>query len=340
MSINYVIATYNGGNGPSVKGTARGPGRMHKVPLPKDVLKIHLKKIIELSTKISQITIMKASSSNFYPDYYDIGAIAKTTEIPIKIIECENFGYSGGQWLKAYEIFRNKFDFFLFMEDDYCPNMLNYEDILINAFKIKFPNGIGLLCSLVEGSSDYKSKGGYPIHFEGGILINEKTLERLYQCPKWQGNPRKYLDLIDSSIDPHFDWQTQREGYIGGYYQVTFSHIFTLSGIRHKDYLDVKHKMHLLQFGYWADPCLNILRQARQAAENGDYVLASKLQRGWEERERNGNIGGRIHFYKRVNFRSFSPSMIYTIGDVLNSPIIPIQLYNTAAIKFNTPITC
>ena len=288
MNINYVIATYNG----KCK-------RQHKVPLPKDVLKVHLEKIIELSSKITQITIMKAKSENFYPDYYDIEDFKSKTNIPIKIIDCENFGYSEGQWLKAYEIFKNEFDYYLFIEDDYCPNMINYEDILIDNFKNKFPDNIGLLCSLVEGSNNYKKKniGGYPIHFEGCVFINKETLEKLYQFPKWNGNPRKYLDLIDHSIDPYFNWQHYRNCFIGAYYQLTFSHLFTLSNIKHKDYLDIKYK---LQFPYWDDG--------------------------------SNSIGGKIFFYDQGDIIRKS----YTIDDIVNSPIIPIQLHNIDAIKFNT----
>lgn len=292
MKINYVIATYNG----KCK-------RLHKYPLPKDVLKEHIKKVINLSSSISQITIMKATSNNFYTDYYDIENLKSTTNIPIKIIDCENFGYSEGQWLKSYEIYKNEFDYYLFIEDDYCPNMINYEKILINSFKNKFPNNIGLLCSLVEGSNDYATKGGYPTHFEGCVFINKETLKKLYQTPKWNGHPRKYLDLIDNSIAPGYNWKGMKNSYIGAYYQLTFSHLFTLSNIKHEDYLDIKYDKNLLQFPYWEDL--------------------------------NNNIGGEIFFYnKGDNIRKE-----YTIDNIFNSPIIPIQLYNIAAIKFNTSIT-
>jgi hypothetical protein len=290
--INYVIATFNG----KCK-------RQHKHPLPKDVLKYHLKKIVSLNNSISQITIMKAKSVNFYPGYYDIESILKTTDIPIKIIECENYGYSLGQWLKAYEIYKNQFDYYLFIEDDYCPNMDTFDEILLECYKNKFSENIGLLCSLVEGSKEYKNKGGYPIHFEGCVVLNKKTLEKLYQEPKWKGDPRKYLDLIDNTIDNGYNWKRQRNGYIGGYYQLTFSHLFTLSNIEHEDYLDIKYKEQFLQFPYWGDM--------------------------------KNEIGGKIWFYDKGDIKREK----YTIDDIYNSPIIPIQLHNISAIKFNTPLS-
>ena len=39
------------------------------------------------------------------------------------------------------------------MEDDYCPNMLNFDKILFDSYKDKFEDNIGLLCALVEGST-------------------------------------------------------------------------------------------------------------------------------------------------------------------------------------------
>ena len=291
VKINYVIATYNG-----------KCNRQHKYPLPKDVLKCHIKKILSLKNNLSQITIMKASSNAYYKDYYDIASIIQTSNIPIKVIECENFGYSEGQWLKAYEIYKNQFDYYIFMEDDYCPNMGDFDQKLINCYKNKFPKNIGLLCSIVQGSSNYKGGKGYPIHFEGCAFTNKETLNKLYQEPRWKGDPRKYLDLIDKSIDNGFNWKKQRKAYIGAYYQLTFSHLFTLSNIKHEDYLDLKHKNNnLLQFPYWND---------------------------------NKN-GGQIWFYDKGDIIRHR----YTIDDIFNSPIIPIQLFNINSIKFNTQLS-
>jgi hypothetical protein len=246
---------------------------------------------------------MKPKSNNYYEKYYEIDNIVQKLNkiIKIEIVDCENYGYSMGQWLKAYEIYKDEFEYFFFLEDDYCPNMDNFDEILVECYKNKFPDRIGLLCSLVEGTKDYKIKGGYPIHFEGCVVLNKETLEKLYQNPKWKGEPRKYLDLIDKTIDNSYNWEHQRNGYIGGYYQLTFSYLFTLSDIEHEDYLDIEYKkQHVLQFPYWQD--------------------------------RKNDIGGKIWFYNKGDTKREE----YTIDDIYNSLIIPIQLHNIAAIKFNT----
>ena len=289
--INYVIATYN------VKCN-----RHHKYPLPENILRCHLQKLLKLKNNLSQITIMKAKSNNYYKNYYDIDNIIKQFNIPVKIIECENYGYSGGQWLKAYELFKDEFSFYLFLEDDYCTNMENFDKILLDCYNKKFTNSIGLLCSLVEGSKDYKNKGGYPIHFEGCVFTNKTTLEKLYNYPKWNGNPRNWLDLIDNTVDSDFNWRNQRIGYLGGYYQVTFSHLFSLSGIEHDDYLDIEYNNKLLQFPYWADQI--------------------------------NDIGGKIWFYNKGDIIRNT----YNLDDIHYSPIIPIQLQNLEGIKINTEL--
>jgi len=288
MKINYVIATYNSKT-----------KRYHKYPTPENILKEHINKIYQLKHTLSQITIMCAESNNYYKTYYDINIEEHT--IPIKIISVNNYGYSMGQWLKSYELFKNNFDYYLFVEDDYCPNINNFDKLLLNIYAKKFDNNIGLLCSLVQGSDNYKNNKKYPIHFEGIIFISSNTLNLLYNSKKWEFNPLKWLDLIDNKIDNGFNWENQKKGYLGGYYQVSFSHLFTLINIKHEDYLDEICNNNLLQFPYWSD-------------------------------NSNLNIGGKIHFYtKGDNIKEN-----YTYNDIINSLFIPIQLYNDNAIRNNT----
>ena len=222
MSINYIIATYNGIN-----------KRKHSYPLPENVLKCHLEKINSFNHSLSQITIMKAKSENYYENYYDIDDTLKQFDIPVKIIECENYGYSMGQWLKAYENNRT-FDYYIFIEDDYCPNINNFDSIIMESYKKKTQENVGILCSIVLGQQDFSIiNSHYPIHFDGAVFLSKRTLEILYSFEKFEGNPIEFLDTVDSTIDPNFNWGHLRRGYIGGYYQVVFSHLFTMSGVRH-----------------------------------------------------------------------------------------------------------
>jgi hypothetical protein len=293
MSINYIIATYNG----KCK-------RNHTYPNVQDVLKIHLEQLHLLKHSLTQITIMKAKSTNYYKDYYDIKEIIGKFNITVIEIECENYGYSEGQWMLAYEMFKNDFDYFMFVEDDYCPNIDNFDNVLMNIYKQKFVDGIGLLCSLVQGTKNYKKeKNSLPIHWEGSVLANKKTMKHLYSFPKWEGNPRKWLDLIDTSVDDGYDWHSIKQHYVGAYYQLTFSHLFTLSGIEHKDYLDVVNNLEELSLPYWSDIPSNTL-------------------------------GGKLCVYEKNN----TIKKIYTLEHIQNAPIVPIQVHNIKHIALNTSI--
>ena len=287
MKTNYVIATYNG----KCK-------RNHIAPAPEYVLQAHLYQFVKYDHNLSQITIMKPTSENYYKGYYDLDTIISLIDIPVKIVECENYGYSCGQYLKAYELFPD-FDQYIFVEDDYCPNMDNFDQILQNIYKTKFNNNIGVLCSLVQGSSRYKEEKTYPIHWEGAIYINKQTLEKLYKADKWNNDPRSWMDKIDSTIDNEYNWEYIKKKYIGGYYQLTFSHLFTLIGIEHKQYLQDNN----LQFPYWDDSKKN-------------------------------KIGGKIIFFNQNNTEKNQ----YNYDDIVNSPFVPIQLASNKYISINTNI--
>ena len=99
MNINHVIATWNGFT-----------KRNHKIPLPKEILKVHIQKIFELENNLKQITIMKAKSPNYYKDYYNYKKNSKIIEI-----ECDNYGYSEGQWFTCYEKYKDNFDYYIFI---------------------------------------------------------------------------------------------------------------------------------------------------------------------------------------------------------------------------------
>jgi hypothetical protein len=285
MKINYVISTYNGAN-----------TRKHSNPFPKDVLSSHLRKLNSLDHSLSQITIVKPQSEELFKDYY---AIEEKFNIPVNFIECENYGYSGGQFLKAYEIYQDKFDYYIFIEDDYCAGMDLFDNILIKCYQYKFSDNVGILCSLVQGSKNY-SKGGYPTHWEGVAFMSSKTLKTLYSSKQWKGDPRKWLNKIDNLVDSNFNWQSQKDSYMGGYYQLTFSHLFTLSNIEHKDYLDVEYNNYNLQFPYWSDL--------------------------------NNTIGGKISFYNPGDVIRDN----YILKDIRYSPFIPIQLSTEEGIHANS----
>lgn len=240
--INYVIATWNGKN-----------QREHNYPLPNDVLKIHLNKILSLKTTIiTQITIMVAESPNYYKGYYDIDDIVEKSPIPIIIHHCVNYGFSPGQFLTAYKTFQD-FDYYLFNEDDYCANMDNYDTLFIELYNKKIIDNKGVLCSTINGSKEYVTKGDLPVHWEGSMFVSKYTLDCLHTDLPFDLTPYQLLDRFTTEHDNTINLRGLKLGYAGGYYQVVFSHMFTLSGIEHYDYFMDIHNGIELSFFYWDD---------------------------------------------------------------------------------------
>lgn len=245
MKINYVIATYDG-----------KCNRKHNYPLPEDVLKTHLNHIINLKHNISQITIMKPPKTSYYKTYYDIENIIKKANIPIVILDCDNFGYSGGQFLKSYEKTKNQFDYYFFMEDDYVPLENNFDNTLIDIYKKKFQNNIGILSSLVRGSKDNSIT--HPIHYEGHITISNDTLNKVYlEFSIINKNPYLLLDDYEywfKITKNSFFNKEYKKKCLGGLCQLALSQILSFPDNTHLDYLDIKkNNDDEYRFVYWDD---------------------------------------------------------------------------------------
>ena len=287
LKINYVIATYNG----KCK-------RKNENPTPNNILQLHIKYLLKYKKNISQITIMKAKSDNYYKDYYNLSDIIDKSDIPIKIIDCENYAYSPGQWLYAYELYKNEFDYYFFVEDDYCGNFYGFDEIFLNCYKDSCINNIGLLSSIVEDSIGEKKA---PLHFEGCVLVSMNTLNELYSNPFYNKyTPRQCLNLINNKIDFSFDWDQLKKAYAGAYYQVTFSTIFTKINIKHYSLLKINNNQY--PFCYWSDK---------------DNKLYS------------------IIFDYNINDNKYNP-IKNDIVVIHNCPIVPIQAINKELFDNNT----
>ena len=251
MSINYVIATYD--------GQCR---RTHEYPKPHEVLMAHLEKITTLKHNLTKITVMKARNDGpKVKKYYNIEHLVPKLKCEFEQVDVENFGYSMGQWMKCYEM-NKTYDWYIFIEDDYCPNMDNFDRLLVDMYKEKFGEDVGLLCSFIQGSKNYVDEDNLPLHFEGVVVLSRQTLEGLYGDKRWGGDPRKYLDLMTQREAKCLD--RIRAKYLGGYYQLTFSMLFNLSGIMHRHYFNCEYGGKTLQFLYWNDNTNKIMIYKRQ----------------------------------------------------------------------------
>lgn len=227
--VNYVIATWSG------KNTKRSATREKwESPTSEDTLKVHLKCLLKFKNHLSQITIMKpyCDPEMQYKKYYALDDLIAQFNIPILFEDCENFGYSNGQWMKCYETHTNQFDYYILVEDDYCPFTDNFDAYLIDYYNKKFPNGIGKLCGFVEGYPRHRDHI-FPEHYESIVIVSQKTFQKVYDNPLWKGKPREALDI---NIDGTSRMANLKKAYSGAFYQINFSLLFTKIGIPLDDY--------------------------------------------------------------------------------------------------------
>ncbi len=182
--INYVIATWDG----RTWNDSGMSGRyiMDQIGKPKadEILSTHLEYLSKLKHSLAQITIMKPTKHDKpkYDDYYIKMQQALDEckfSCPVIIVESDFYTlYSYGQWLHAYELYRNQFDYYIFVEDDTVGAIPNFDLILMNFFKTRVPNQLGYLCT----KRDYEYRWNIREHMAITTgITNSKTLSLLFQ---------------------------------------------------------------------------------------------------------------------------------------------------------------
>lgn len=213
MKCNYIIATFGA-----------YPGR-RKYPYVDQTLRIHLQQLVDLRHHLSRITIVipKQEKTELYHKYYDISNIPIDN---IVFVECENKYVSCGQWLTAIAECRHEdFDYYFLVEDDYCPSKHHFDDTFLRIYRYKFPDNVGVLCSLVQGKDRNPGYGPYEDHFSGDMFMSKESINKLYER---YDIPYNYLEITNVP-------------------QTAISCMFTHSGVPLEDYQNE------YGFHYWDD---------------------------------------------------------------------------------------
>lgn len=168
--INYIIATW--------AGNRRAPNNNY--------LRHHLLKLLSLKHNLAQITIVKPIFNGYNSCYYEVDDLIKKFDCKVVVLErYSNEGQSYGQLFFAYETFKDEFDYYIFIEDDYLPNIDNFDSLLKHEYEIQKVNGY--LCSFAEKTADCPD-GGCSV--SNGI-ISTKYMEEIY---KKNDSPIKRID--------------------------------------------------------------------------------------------------------------------------------------------------
>jgi hypothetical protein len=179
--INYVIAAW------------AGDRRVNDLVYKSDrtcYLKSHLQQLEKLKHNLDQITIVVASAVEDRPEFAEY---IDSIRDKYTIIERENYGQSYGSWCKAYEIYRDKFDYYVFVEDDYVFMLDDFDSLLVEDFKSR--ENCGYLCSKVGKSKD----GIEHASISNGICSSE-ALGKVWDKFGWLPHPMDNIYSTDPQI--------------------------------------------------------------------------------------------------------------------------------------------
>lgn len=209
---NYMIATWSG------SGFGRTPSDL--------TIKKHIDNLNTLSHNISQVSIGYPHNPDETKEYKNY--IEKLKELddgtPIVVYPIDNKGMSYGQYSKIFDKCRNKFDYYIFMEDDYVPCVNKFDTKLIDMFNEE--TNCGLLCSLfVKPGDNYNNRKS---NFEPHAAISNG----ISSCEVLKNIWEKYGTLFYSE-----------NTYLNG--QKKWSEMFIKTGYKITDYL---HKYKSLYF--------------------------------------------------------------------------------------------
>jgi len=192
--VNYVITTWS--------GPRREPNLSY--------LKNHLINLLTLKHNLSQITIVKPIVEDCNMSYYEIDALINKFNCDVKILEkYDNMGQSYGQFFHAYETYKNEFNYYIFVEDDYMVDIDHFDKILVYEFVSQEVDGF--LCSY-SGLTPTNHIGGASI--SNGI-ISTNSMSKIY-------------DTFPNPIQNIND----QEGYMC---QINFSKLIWESNLHFKD---------------------------------------------------------------------------------------------------------
>lgn len=110
-------------------------------------LEKHIKQLKKLKCNLTQISIgnpENPSKRNEFDEY--IKSLTDVNGIPIVVHDLPNVGRSYGQWARIYDEYKTKFDYYIFIEDDYQPVLDNFDSVLVEMYDKK---KCGFLCGLV-----------------------------------------------------------------------------------------------------------------------------------------------------------------------------------------------
>ena len=155
-------------------------GSRSNIPFDDTYVKKHIEQISKIKNNLTQISIGNpdnASKRQEFQEYLD--SLKEVSGVPIVVHDFPNIGRSYGQWSRIYDLYRDKFDYYIFVEDDYVPTLDNFDKVLIDMYE---KENCGFLCGLILDKT-----GRYGIKCDqkhAGVtngIASSKSLEKVRQ---------------------------------------------------------------------------------------------------------------------------------------------------------------
>lgn len=189
--VNYVIATW--------AGNRYNPAN--------DYLKVHLKRLFELEHNLAQITIVRPLGSD-NDEYYNLPEEIRSKVV---IINRPSNDRSYGQFIYAYQQYTDQFDYYIIAEDDYIPNIDNFDLFLVAMIEAK-------KCDYLCGKYAKQSRHDRLRAIQNQGIVKAESFKKLLEaCP-----------------EPKFPVMGPEDGTE----QLIFSEYFTNNGMTIADYSD------------------------------------------------------------------------------------------------------
>jgi hypothetical protein len=138
-------------------------GHRRAICSPQDFLLPHLQSLQNLKHNLSQITVVNNLSDEVCPEYLqtleDLNQGKFDCGSPISLINRENKGLSYGAFSHVYGLHHQKFEYYIFTEDDYVFVIDDFDKILVEMIEQKGPK-CGYLSGIVRDRGTYNEHAG------------------------------------------------------------------------------------------------------------------------------------------------------------------------------------
>ena len=137
MKINYMIAC----------SSHRAHRDIDSTPPGHEVLRTHLKQLLLTNLdNLTQITILRAlplERGRFSKEYWDINNHIKElrSRCKVEIYNVKDYWWSYSTWIQGINFYKENFDYYILIEDDFYPEHKDFVNILIRKHQEHLPNG-------------------------------------------------------------------------------------------------------------------------------------------------------------------------------------------------------